>query len=328
LLNYGYSERIRLKFFHLINKKSLLRNFIRTKKFKKFSEVFHLLDDRYSKKLFIKLIFKYIIAREHFAWKYYYDDWTKTSFEEIKHLIKKRRYFLSGNKYFDLYNLKEIGFPIELILDVTSVRTIFLFQQYKYHRNNNVVETGEGDVVLDAGAGWGDTALYFANRVFPSGKVYTFEFIPHNVNILSKNINLNPKFKDIIKVIKVPLWSTSNKELEYIDIGTSSKIIQSASKKSDFLVKTISIDDFVKQNNISKIDFIKMDIEGAELDALIGAKETIIKYKPILAICIYHLIDHYYQIPKYIHSLNPNYKLYIDHFSTGFIETVLFAKIN
>ena len=93
-------------------------------------------------------------------------------------------------------------------------------------------------------------------------------------------------------------------------------------------IKTISIDDFFEQYNLTKVDFIKMDIEGAELDALIGAKNTLIKCKPKLAISIYHNIIHFFEIPKFINSLKLNYKFYMDHFTTHGEETVLFAIVD
>ena len=98
-------------------------------------------------------------------------------------------------------------------------------------------------------------------------------------------------------------------------------------KNSSMKLITISIDDYIKEKKIPKIDFIKMDIEGAEVAALTGAKETIIKYKPKLAISVYHKIEHYYQIPLFINSLNLNYKFYLDHFSPGRSESILFGII-
>jgi hypothetical protein len=68
-----------------------------------------------------------------------------------------------------------------------------------------------------------------------------------------------------------------------------------------------------------------MDIEGAELHALRGAKETIKRYKPTLAVCVYHSLRDFTELPLYIKSINPNYKLYLSHNSLQAGETILFA---
>jgi FkbM family methyltransferase len=73
-----------------------------------------------------------------------------------------------------------------------------------------------------------------------------------------------------------------------------------------------------------KIDFIKLDIEGAEQDAIKGAKQTIINYTPILAICIYHKANDWYKIPQLVLEINPNYDLYLRHYMEGIFETVLY----
>jgi len=73
-----------------------------------------------------------------------------------------------------------------------------------------------------------------------------------------------------------------------------------------------------------KVDFIKMDIEGAEQDAIIGAKNTIEKYTPILAICIYHKAEDWYKIPQKILEINSDYKIYLRHYMEGIFETVMY----
>lgn len=75
------------------------------------------------------------------------------------------------------------------------------------------------------------------------------------------------------------------------------------------------------------ITFIKMDIEGAEKESILGAKEIIKKYKPKLAICVYHKLEDIYMIPKMIKELVPEYKLYLRHHSLGMWETVCYACI-
>lgn len=68
-----------------------------------------------------------------------------------------------------------------------------------------------------------------------------------------------------------------------------------------------------------------MDIEGSEMEALKGAENTIGKYKPRLAICVYHKPEDIIEIPLKILELNPEYKLYLRHYSYIHTETVLYA---
>jgi FkbM family methyltransferase len=71
--------------------------------------------------------------------------------------------------------------------------------------------------------------------------------------------------------------------------------------------------------------FIKMDIEGSELEALWGARQTIQKHSPVLAICAYHTSDHIWQIPLLIHAIQPEYRLYLRRYAEGCLETVWYA---
>lgn len=88
------------------------------------------------------------------------------------------------------------------------------------------------------------------------------------------------------------------------------------------VAKMYSIDEVLKGE---KATFIKMDIEGSELEALQGAKKTIKKYKPILAICVYHKREDIWKIADYILSLHKDYTLYFRHYSLIHTETVLYA---
>ena len=90
-------------------------------------------------------------------------------------------------------------------------------------------------------------------------------------------------------------------------------------------IDIISIDKFVSDNKIEHVDFIKMDIEGAELSALKGAVETIKRFKPKLAICVYHKGKDIFEIPEYLISIVPEYNFYLKHNSHTFGETVLYC---
>jgi hypothetical protein len=71
--------------------------------------------------------------------------------------------------------------------------------------------------------------------------------------------------------------------------------------------------------------FIKMDIEGAEIEAIKGARYTISKFKPDLAIAVYHKIEHLWEVPLLIKSLKNNYKFYLRSYEHFNQETVLYA---
>ncbi|GHV38932.1 hypothetical protein FACS1894187_18320 [Synergistales bacterium] len=98
----------------------------------------------------------------------------------------------------------------------------------------------------------------------------------------------------------------------------------SASVTNDGVLKipVVRIDDALK---VFAPTFIKMDIEGAEIDALLGARNTITRYKPDLAICVYHAINHYWDIPLLLDSWNLGYKFYLRAHSSATMETVLYA---
>ena len=71
--------------------------------------------------------------------------------------------------------------------------------------------------------------------------------------------------------------------------------------------------------------FIKMDIEGSEFEALLGAQQIIMKYSPVLAICAYHKPDDIWQLPLLIHALNPNYKLFLRRYLEATRELIWYA---
>lgn len=112
----------------------------------------------------------------------------------------------------------------------------------------------------------------------------------------------------------------NNSKLYFSSNSSSTKI----SNDGDIEVDVIKLDDFFKAHEAPT--FIKMDIEGAELAALKGCAETISRYKPKLAICVYHKPEDIFEIPEYILSLNPDYKMYLRHYTNLVNETVLYCE--
>ena len=221
------------------------------------------------------------------------------------------------------YELDAIGSPVHLHAHRLNVLNTFLLQQYRVDRQGVIVEPRAGDVVLDCGGCWGDTALWFADRVGPAGRVLTFEFLPANLAILRENLALNPELERRITVLPHAVWETSGETARFSEgSGPATSLLRPGA--GDGAAETLSIDDLVARERLPRVDFVKMDIEGAELAALKGAAETLRRHTPRLAIAIYHQLDDWTAIPGFLRTIHP-YRFVVDHFSTHAEETVLFA---
>lgn len=148
-----------------------------------------------------------------------------------------------------------------------------LSMQYKIIEKN--------DVVFDIGGNYGWYSIHIAKK-FPLSEIYSFEPVPNTFAILKENISINN-----IKNIKVVNMGLSNEVGEFtfycdpnLTVNASLNNVSDNSNAIEVICKVDIFDNFVKKNNITKIDFIKCDIEGAELFALIGAKKSINNYKP------------------------------------------------
>ncbi len=225
-------------------------------------------------------------------------------------------------------NLSKINFPIQFYFTPGGILTDFVIKQYEYNKNGTVIKAENGDYVIDGGGCWGDTALYFANEVGNDGRVFSFEFIPNNINIFEKNISLNEQLGKRIGLIKNPLWKDSTTKIYFKDFGPGSKVSMVPSNDLDGESYTVNIDEVVRLQGLNRIDFIKMDIEGAEMNALKGAIETIKRFKPKLAIALYHSADDFERIPQLIKEIVPEYQFYFSHCSIHEEESILFAKVN
>jgi FkbM family methyltransferase len=233
-------------------------------------------------------------------------------------------------KFYDFvlnhFDLREIGYPIELYTMAGGVSVIFIFKQYEYGKRKPAIKARAGGYVIDAGGGWGDTALYFASEVGEQGKVYTFEFTPENLEVLSRNIELNPQLAQRGEIVRKALWERSGETLTFSTNGPATSVVfDHRNGLESQQVTTVSIDDFVKERKLPRVDFIKMDIEGAELSALKGAEETIRAFRPELAISLYHKEEDFVDIPAYLDGLGVGYEFFLDHFTIYAGETVLFA---
>ena len=135
-------------------------------------------------------------------------------------------------------------------------------------------------------------------------------------------MGLNPALASRITLISKALAQSSGATLSFSQNGPGSHAVETATGLS---VETQSIDNLVSEGNLSRVDFIKMDIEGSEMNALLGAEQTIRRYRPRLAISVYHSVQDFIRIPEWIANLGLGYRMYLDHFTIYGEESVLFA---
>jgi FkbM family methyltransferase len=131
----------------------------------------------------------------------------------------------------------------------------------------------EGETVVDCGAYIGEFTLYAAKAVGPSGRVIAFEPDPAIYKRLMANIELNG-FANVAALNK-GVWSRAG-TLKFVGDSIKGYSFMSAEKDAAAIdVPVVSLDDELKSLNITKVDFIKMDVEGAELEALKGMARTL-----------------------------------------------------
>ena len=180
--------------------------------------------------------------------------------------------------------------------------------------DNNIMKSKEKEIFIDGGSLDGGDSIEFEKWCNGNyEKIYAFEPDERNV----EKIKRNTKGKNI-EICPFGMWS--EKSVLGFSSGKAEK--SSFTRDGDALVDVDSIDNVLGGKPVT---FIKMDIEGSELKALEGAAETIRKYKPKLAICVYHKPEDIIEIPKKILELNSNYKLWLRHYSYVDTETVLYA---
>lgn len=193
-----------------------------------------------------------------------------------------------------------------------------LIDNYQYF--DEVINFEEEETFIDVGVFDLTTTLKFFDYCNKNNvrKAKSIAFEPDNIAYENcKKIKSEHPDYDI-ELLKYGLYS-ENTTLKFVETANSASFI--SEKDGTVSIDVVALDNVVDE----KVTFIKMDVEGAELEALKGAAETIKKYRPKLAISVYHKPEDIIEIPMYIKSLVPEYKLYMRHYSWGEHETVLYA---
>lgn len=213
------------------------------------------------------------------------------------------------------------GSKIEAEATLGSILQGVYGRQYFFERNGVRIAVESGDAVIDAGGCFGDTALIMAGAAGPAGQVYSFEPVPDQIVVFERNLARNPDLAPRIRIVRKAVSSESGKKVAFSRMGAGSR----ESAKGEIEVETLSIDDLVEGEGLQRVDFIKMDIEGAETRALNGAARTIRRFRPKLGISVYHSVSDLIFLPQLVKEIEPSYRLYLEHHSVHAEETVLYA---
>ncbi|MEG6520883.1 FkbM family methyltransferase [Desulfotomaculum sp. 1211_IL3151] len=178
---------------------------------------------------------------------------------------------------------------------------------------SGIVQLTESEVFVDCGFYAGDTAEEFIRRA--RGKyqhIYGFE--PDSTSIAKCNLQ-----SDRISITQKGVWS-EDAILRFFPAAKAGAIVEDG----DIEIAVTSLDTFFS-NKQDIPTFIKMDVEGAEKQALLGAENIIKTHKPQLALCVYHKFEDLYELPCILKEFRTDYQFYLRHYSESYIETVLYA---
>jgi len=196
--------------------------------------------------------------------------------------------------------------------DLFVIEGQYGFTNYKYkpsYFEQDFIVLTDNEIYVDVGCFNGDTIKKFIKACNGNyNKIYGFE--PHPVNYKQTTEAIEKINAEKIKIISEGAWSSEGEFSFVTGYGDGTEAGARIIEHGDLTIKTTTLDKALGNTDVT---FIKMDIEGAEYEALKGAKETIKRCKPKLAICLYHRPEDILEIPIFLYSIMPDYKFYIRH---------------
>jgi len=210
---------------------------------------------------------------------------------------------ISKEQFSNLVNFK-LSYDLNFLKDFDDKEDQQYFENFLQLKE-------EGEVFLDVGAYDGYTSEEFI-KISPKYKaIHIFE--PDENNLLKAKERL----KNYSNIVFHNQGLSSKKDTLKFDIGGSTSKI---SDTGIIEVKVDMLDSIIKE----QVTFIKIDIEGAESDAIEGAVKTILDNHPMIAISVYHKVEDFWKIPKQILDIRDDYKIYLRHYTESIYETVMF----
>ncbi len=211
-----------------------------------------------------------------------------------------------ANELFEAYNLladeqsKKVYEQAVLYKLDGNINHLFSCETSEAEAFENILKLKAGDNFLDLGGYNGDTVLDFVKRVGTPGQITAVEPDPKSFSKLIRNTEGLD-----IEAINAAI----SKECGTIPF--SKKASRGSVAGGDLLIPSVTIDSLCENRSV---DYIKFDVEGKELDAIIGGEKTIKRDRPKMLISAYHRSDDYFSIPLKVFEFNPEYKIYMRHY--------------
>lgn len=237
--------------------------------------------------------------------------------EYVKNVAEGTVYIASTSFHKEFCGmLKSAGIEEERIVDVTGMMLAVYHQQQYFDLPFLQEQKEKHEIFVDGGCYDGENSRMFAKWAGNVQKtVYAFEPDQNNLR------NCQSVLEDIdgisYKLIPKGLWSRD----EMLDFCANANEGSKFCSDGEVRIPVTSLDSVID----GKVTFIKMDIEGAEYEALMGAENLIRTYKPKLAISVYHKAEDIWELPELLLSFQPQYTFYLRHYSLSSEETVLYA---
>lgn len=229
-------------------------------------------------------------------------------FKKIKKILKSEKsydYYFKRYRYFPRFVEQKLKFfDYDLVIpDAVSfayqVKEIFQDEHYKFKSST------EEPIIIDCGANIGLSILFF-KKLYPNSKVYAFEADPKIFGYLKQNLESN-SIKDV-NIFNKAVWKSNGKILFASEGADGGSIYQDFDKK--FYVDSVRLKDFISQFEI--IDFLKMDIEGAEFDVIMDLNESLSKKIKYLCFEYHSFINREQKLGELLEILRKNqFRYYI-----------------
>lgn len=178
--------------------------------------------------------------------------------------------------------------------------TSYWLGHYEFFKQQLLVNyVKKGMVAYDLGGHVGFYTLLFSRLVGENGRVYVFEPNPRNLFYLQGHLKMN----EIKNAVILPIGVAKGRNFLFFDDETNSSMGHFAERKSSLFVPVYDLDFLVSNNLIPPPNVIKIDVEGAEKEILLGARETIIRYNPLMQIAL-HIPEDKEFIFQFLKGLN------------------------